>query len=202
MDWMSTRGGDKYYRLARQRGKPSRAYFKLLHLNRKYGFLGSGSRVVDLGSSPGGWASYVLGVVGPAGRLVAVDVDDLNLTPRPNLLFVRKDIFDLRADELKDALGGEADVVLSDVAPRFTGIRSVDMARHYDLAEKALELAVGTLVTNGWFIVKLFMCAELKEYTVKLKKRFVEVRVDKPPSSRSTSSELYAVCSGLKASGT
>ncbi|MEM0271073.1 MAG: RlmE family RNA methyltransferase [Thermoprotei archaeon] len=195
---MSLRGGDRYYRLAKGLGAPSRAYFKLAHLNKKHSFLARGSRVVDLGSSPGGWVSYELSVVGETGRVVAVDVDELKITPSPNLVFIQKDIFEVEPNNLITALGGMANVFVSDLAPRFTGIRSVDMARHYELISRALELSTQTLRENGWFIVKLFMSAEIHEFIRDLRTRFASVKIEKPQSSRSSSSEVYAVCRQIK----
>ncbi|PSN91947.1 hypothetical protein B9Q09_04770 [Candidatus Marsarchaeota G2 archaeon ECH_B_SAG-C16] len=194
VDWIALRGRDKYYRLAKRLGVPSRAYFKLAQLNNKYGFLVRGSKVVDLGSSPGGWLSYELERVGQMGRVVAVDVDNIRVTSHGNLVFIQKDIFDLDPQELLGALGGRADVLLSDLAPRFTGIRSVDIARHYDLASRALGLSSQTLDSRGWFVIKLYMSPDVKEFVGMLRRRFENVKLEKPSSSRPSSSEVYAVC--------
>lgn len=196
MDWISHRGNDRYYRLAKRMGQPSRAYFKILQLNRKHGFLRRGARVIDLGSSPGGWVSYELRAVGPSGRVVAVDVQEVRLK-HPSLVFIKKDVFELGAQELLEALGGRADAVLSDLAPRFSGIRSLDVARQIELATRALEIATQTLATHGWFVVKLFMSPEAMEFVRRLRQTFQDTKLEKPPSSRPTSSEIYAVCRGL-----
>lgn len=197
MDWISQRGNDKYYRLAKRLGQPSRAFFKLAQINRKYRFLDRGRRVIDFGSSPGGWVGYELERVQPDGRVVAVDLQDIRLK-HPLLVFLKRDVFELSPQELLEALGGRADVVLSDLAPHFTGIRSVDMARHFDLATRALELATQTMNPQGWFLVKLFMSQDAAGFIRKLNQTFESVKIEKPPSSRSTSSEIYAVCRGLK----
>jgi 23S rRNA (uridine2552-2'-O)-methyltransferase len=194
VDWIALRGRDRYYRLAKRLGVPSRAYFKLAQLNNKYGFLASGARVIDLGSSPGGWLSYELEQVGQMGRIVAVDIDNIKVKSPENLVFIQKDIFNLDPNELLGALGGRANVFLSDLAPRFTGIRSVDIARHYDLALRALELSSQTLDSRGWLVIKLYMSPEVKEFVSMLRQRFERVKLEKPSSSRPSSSEVYAVC--------
>jgi len=197
VDWISQHGGDKYYRLARRMGEPSRAYFKLLQLDKKHHFLSQAKRVIDLGSAPGGWLSYVLERVGSDGKVVAVDIQELRVRSSPNLVFIMKDVFEVCPQELLEELGGRPDVVLSDLAPRFTGIRSVDVARQSGLVEKALELATQTLVEKGWFVTKLFMSPEAMELVGRLKREFRAVSIEKPPSSRRGSSEIYAVCRDL-----
>lgn len=197
MGWISQKGNDPYYRLAKRLGQPSRAYFKLLELDRKHRFLGFGRRVIDLGSAPGGWVGYELKKVGSAGKVVAVDLKDLRVT-HPRLVFIKRDVFELEAQELVEALEGRADALLSDLAPNFTGIRSVDMARQIDLAKRALELATTTLKPQGWFVVKVFMSPEAMDMVRGLRNVFEWVKLEKPSSSRPSSSEVYAVCRGLK----
>lgn len=180
--------------MAKERRKPSRAYFKLMHLDKKYGIIRPGYRILDLGSAPGGWVHYELECVGEAGLVLSVDLNDYQLPPRPNLTFLRADILKLSTSDLLVQLGGRADLVASDVAPRLSGIREMDMARHYELTEGALRIARSTLSSNGWFIVKLFMSEEFKGFSLKLRSMFESVHFDKPVSSRKESGELYAVC--------
>lgn len=195
--WISQKGNDPYYRLAKRLGQPSRAYFKLFELDRKYRLLGFGAKVIDLGSAPGGWVGYELKKVGSKGRVVAVDLRDLMIT-HPRLIFIKRDVFELKPQELLEALGDWADALLSDLAPNFTGIRSVDMARQIELANRALELALETLEPKGWFVVKLFMSPEATEMFRGLRNIFEWVKLEKPSSSRPSSSEVYAVCRGLR----
>lgn len=197
MSWISRKGRDRYYRLAKERNKPSRAYFKLMHLDRRYGIIRSGFRIVDLGSAPGGWVHYELERVGEAGIVVSVDLDEYQKPHTRNLVFLQADILRLDASDLLMQLGGKADVVASDAAPHLSGIREVDMARHYELAEAALRIAKLTLSDNGWFMVKLFMSEEFRRFAFKLKTTFGSVNFDKPQSSRKESGELYAVCRRL-----
>lgn len=194
LSWMATKGGDKYYRLAKKLGEPSRAYFKIKQIDFKYKLFGPGMVVVDLGSSPGGWVNYELNRVAPNGRVIAVDLTELRVNTRPGLIFLKKDALQLSSEELLKEAGSSVDVFLSDMAPRFSGIATVDMARHYELAAKALELAESTLVNQGWFVVKLFVSEDFKPFLDALKKSFASVKVDKPDSSRRNSNEVYAVC--------
>lgn len=194
LSWMSTKGGDKYYRLAKRFGKPSRAYFKIRQIDLKHKVFEPGMVVIDLGSSPGGWVSYELNKVAPQGRVVAVDLADLRVKTGPGLLFLKKDALQLSSKELLEKTGSAVDVFLSDMAPRFSGVTTVDMARHYELATKAFELADATLRKQGWFIVKLFISEDFKPFLGVLKRNFASVKIEKPDSSRRDSSEVYAVC--------
>ncbi|PSN84883.1 hypothetical protein B9Q02_08445 [Candidatus Marsarchaeota G1 archaeon BE_D] len=198
MSWIRRYGRDKYYRLAKSMNKPSRAYFKLRELDSKHALLKRGYKVIDLGSSPGGWVSYELERVGEEGLVFAIDKDELRIKPHNNLVFIKADILNTDLERLISSIGVKVDLVASDLAPSFTGIRSVDMARHYELAHKALELAQRTLGT-GNFVVKLFMSDEFYEFQKELIKTFEEVKIERLPATREKSSELYAVCKRVRA---
>ncbi|MCL5788201.1 MAG: RlmE family RNA methyltransferase [Candidatus Marsarchaeota archaeon] len=195
-EWMRRHGGDRYYRLAKSAGHASRAYYKLEELDRRYRFIKAGDRILDLGSAPGGWVGYELEKVSENGLVVAVDVEELKVHGARNLLAVRADVAALGVDQLMKLSQTGFDVVLSDLAPKFTGVADVDMERHYSLVESALNLSICVLKPGGWFVVKLFQSSLFQPTVKTLRRSFRRVWITKPSSSRSSSSEVYAVCRG------
>ena len=185
---------DLHRRLAREQGYKSRAAFKLLEANERYRFLKPGARVLDFGSSPGGWLQVASELVGPQGRVVGVDIAPIRVKGL-NMVSLRMDVndpaFPARA---LGALGGRADVFLSDLAPTVSGVWELDQGRQIDLTLKALELAQALLEPRGSLFCKLFEGEGSQGVRAELKKRFETVRVIKPAASRNASSELYYFC--------
>ena len=188
---------DPYVKEAARSGYRSRAAFKLLELNERLRLIRPGMLIVDLGAAPGGWSQVAAEKAVPGGRVVAVDLQSLEL-PAP-VACIRGDARDPAVQSsIEQALGGQrADLVLSDMAPNLTGVKPVDEARSQELAELALECARRLLKPGGAMLVKVFHGSGLDAVIRQLKAAFADVGIRKPPASRSGSSEVYVVCRGL-----
>jgi 23S rRNA (uridine2552-2'-O)-methyltransferase len=196
--WMVRHIRDPYVRDAQRRGYRSRAAFKLLELDQRDRLLRAGMRVVDLGAAPGGWSQVAASRVGPTGRVVAADLT--RMQPIPGARFIQGDLRDpaMRA-RLEEALDGDlADLVLSDMAPNLTGIASADEARAQELVDTAVALSAVLLQPEGALLVKMFHGSGLEAVIQRMRAAFLSVEMRKPPASRSRSSEVYALCRGLR----
>ena len=194
--WMRRHLRDPYVKQAVSRGYRSRAAFKLQELDRRERLLRAGLRVLDLGAAPGGWSQVAAEKVRPGGRVVAVDLQAM--APLPGAAILRGDARDPEMQpSIEEALGGRADLVLSDMAPNLTGIRPVDEARSQELVEAALASAQRLLKPGGAMLVKAFHGSGLDAVIRQMKEAFAAVGIRKPPASRSDSREVYVVCRGL-----
>jgi len=156
-------------------------------------------RVVDLGAAPGGWTQVALRRLGEHGRVVALDL--LPMDPVPGATILLGDFQDEAAERaVQAALGGEADLVMSDMAPNTTGHNATDHLRIIALAELALDFAIRVLAPGGAFVTKVFQGGSERELLDGLKRHFATVRHVKPPASRKDSSELYVVATGFRRS--
>lgn len=198
--WMQEHVSDPFVKRARKEGYRSRAAFKLLEILQRDRLVKPGMLVVDLGAAPGGWAQVVAPLLGPLGRLVALDV--LPVEPIPGVEVVRGDFREeatLRA--LERALGGrEADLVLSDMAPNISGVSATDQARSAHLVELAFDFALAHLKPGGSLLVKAFQGSGMDELRGRMRQAFDSVRARKPKASRDRSSEFYLLARGLRAS--
>jgi 23S rRNA (uridine2552-2'-O)-methyltransferase len=195
--WLTRQINDPYVRAAKARGLRSRAAFKLIGLDERFGLLRRGARVVDLGAAPGGWTQVAVEKVGPAGRVVALDL--LPMDPVPGAVVLQGDFQEAEAERrVEAALGGQADLVLSDMAPNTTGHAATDHLRIIGLAEIALDFALRVLAPGGGFVAKVFQGGAEKGLLETLKRNFALVRHAKPPASRKDSGELYVVATGFR----
>jgi 23S rRNA (uridine2552-2'-O)-methyltransferase len=195
--WLARQLNDPYVREAKAKGYRSRAAFKLLELDSKFHFLKAGATVLDLGAAPGGWSQVAAARVGAKGRVVATDILEMCLLP--GVVFVQADLLDPDTPaRLGEALGGKADVVLSDMAAPTTGHRATDHLRTTALFEAALDMAEQVLKPGGAFVGKVFQGGAAGDLLARVKQRFREVRHVKPPASRAESVELYLVALGFK----
>jgi 23S rRNA (uridine2552-2'-O)-methyltransferase len=195
--WLERQLNDPYVAAAKKAGYRSRAAFKLIELDAKFHFLKKGARVLDLGAAPGGWSQVAAARIGDKGRIVAADV--LEIEPLSGVTIFQCDLLDAATPALlKDALGGEADVVLTDMAAPTTGHRATDHLRTVALFEAALDVAEDVLKPGGGFIGKVFQGGATGELLARVKKLFREVKHVKPPASRSESVELYLVALGFR----
>jgi 23S rRNA (uridine2552-2'-O)-methyltransferase len=186
---------DKFYRKARERGLPSRAAFKIEEIiaRNRLVVAGSGARIVDLGCAPGGWLAILVAAAGADGRVVGVDLAPVKNPPAGAIAIVG-DILDLAVTaRVQNALGGRADLVTSDLAPKLTGIAARDEARSRELIDSALSFAVTILKPGAAMVAKLFMGAEFKDIVDSFKRHFGKVEVTRTKASRPGSSELYIV---------
>lgn len=206
--WLERQLNDPYVAEAKKRGYRSRAAFKLLQMDERFHFLKPGARVVDLGAAPGGWtqvaADQVLkgGPGKPRGKIVGIDI--LEMEPVPGATILHLDFMtDEAPDRLKALLGdgnegGEADVVLSDMAASATGHQQTDHLKIMALAETAYQFASEVLAPGGAFIAKVLQGGATGSLLKTLKQDFAEVRHVKPAASRKDSAEIYVVALGFR----
>jgi len=193
--WLDERRRDPYYRKAKQMDYRSRASFKLIQLDDKFRLLRPGAIVADLGAAPGGWLQVAKERVGVRGKIVGVDLQGIE--PIEGVITVRGDMRkDETVAEMLEALGGKADVVLSDMSPSISGNYSMDQARSVDLCEHALEFAEKVLKPHGSLVMKIFEGDMMQDFLKLVKSKFKEVRLGAPDASRSSSSEIYIVAKG------
>lgn len=189
---------DLYRRLAKEQGYRSRAAFKLIQATEKYHFIGPGDRVVDFGAAPGGWMQVASQLVGDDGTVVGVDLHEIRVRGK-NLKTIEMDVHDPKVEQkLLEALGGMADVALSDLAPTVSGVWELDQSRQVDLTLRVLDLSESVLRPDGSGFFKLFEGERSQEVRDEFRKRFRVVHTIKPLASRSVSSELYYYCEGWK----
>jgi 23S rRNA (uridine2552-2'-O)-methyltransferase len=195
--WLERQINDPYVARAKREGYRSRAAYKLAEIDDKFHFFKSGSRVVDLGAAPGGWSEIAVKRAGPSGRVVALDI--LEMRPIAGVDFLNLDFLDETAPErLKALLGGNADVVLSDMAANATGHRQTDHLRIMALAEAAADFAREVLEQGGAFLCKVLQGGTESALLASLKRDFASVKHVKPPASRKDSAELYLLAMGYR----
>ncbi len=202
--WLQRQLNDPYVHEAKRLGYRSRAAFKLVQLDDRFRFLRPGARVVDLGAAPGGWTQVAVERVRSeapdGGKVVGLDV--LEWAPMAGATTLQADFLDPAApDMLKQALGGQADVVLSDMAAPTTGHAATDHMRIMALVEAALLFASEVLAPGGTFVAKVFQGGTEASLLAEMKRMFATVRHAKPPASRAESAETYVVATGFRGGG-
>jgi len=197
--WLKRHVNDPFVRRARAQGYRSRAAFKLLELLKRDGLARPGDTVVDLGAAPGSWSQVLAERVARSGRVFAVDL--LEMAAIPGVKIIQGDFSEEAVSRrLEEALGGrKIDLVVSDMAPNISGVRSSDQARSIHLCELALDFAETHLNSGGAFVVKAFQGAGYPEFLAAMRRIFVSVASRKPGASRSESNEMYLVGKRLKA---
>jgi 23S rRNA (uridine2552-2'-O)-methyltransferase len=194
--WLERQLNDPYVIAAKAAGYRSRAAFKLKELDEQFGLLGQVERVVDLGAAPGGWCQIVL-EKRPRAQIVAIDL--LPIDAIVGVTIFEKDILDDDTEDLLlQALGGKADLVLSDMAANTVGHQATDHLRTMGLIEAGLDMATRLLRPGGNFVAKVLAGGGDGALTGALKKAFSTVKHVKPPASRKGSSEWYVVAQGFK----
>jgi 23S rRNA (uridine2552-2'-O)-methyltransferase len=195
--WLERQLNDPYVARAKREGLRSRAAFKIIEIDDKHHFLKSGARVADLGAAPGGWSQVAAKRVGSQGRVVAIDI--LEMDEIPGVEFARIDFLDADApDKLKSMLGGPADVVLSDMAANTTGHRQTDHLKIMALVETAAQFAAEVLNPGGAFLAKVIQGGTEGTLLAALKRDFASVKHVKPSASRADSAELYVLATGFR----
>ena len=197
--WLERQINDPYVRAAKAAGWRSRAAFTLLELDERFKLLKPGQRVVDLGAAPGGWTQVALKTIGDRGRVVALDL--LPIDPIHGAVLLEGDFTEQAGeDAVLAALDGQADLVLSDMAPNTTGHNATDHLRIMGLVELAADFARRVLAPGGGFVAKVFQGGTEKELLAALKRDYAQVRHAKPPASRKDSAEAYVVAQGFRGS--
>jgi 23S rRNA (uridine2552-2'-O)-methyltransferase len=187
---------DPFWKRAKREAFAARSVYKLEEIDRKVRLFRAGARVLDLGCRPGSWLQYAAQKVGDQGALVGLDRTALDVAI-PGARLLVGDVFQVTPEALRGELGA-FDVVLSDMAPDTTGVRSLDQARSEGLFERALELAEALLAPGGRFVGKLFQGPDWKRLVDRARRGFDEVRTMKPEGSRKESIEQYVVALGRK----
>lgn len=183
--------GDRFTAKAKEEGYAARSVYKLQEIQRRTSLLRRGQRVVDLGCHPGSWARYVAEQVGDSGVVVGVDLEE---TAIPRGRFLHRSVMELTPQELNEALGGLADVVLSDMAPRTTGDTFGDHVRQIELAQQAVHLALGVLRVGGHLVLKVFDGEDAHAFVQSIRPHFTHVKRVKPEAVRQVSREFFLVC--------
>lgn len=182
---------DFYTRKSREEGYYARSVYKLKHINKKYNLIRKDDKVLDLGCSPGGWVQASLEIIGPEGFVVGIDIVPVKRIEAKNFRFIKSNIEEAQIEEMFD-------VILSDMAPKTTGIRDLDQERSYDLAKTALETAKKHLKQGGNFLCKIFQGPRYQEFLNEVKKEFEFVKTVKPEASKRESKEMYVIGKCMK----
>ena len=194
-NWYKSHINDEFVKLANKENWRSRAVYKLKEIDEKYDLISSNSKILDLGSSPGGWSQY-------ASRkhknITITAVDLLKMENIENVNFVQSDIEDFGKNYLKNGCFDKIDLVMSDIAPNISGIDSADVPAILSLAEVVTDIALGSLNESGNLLIKLFQGKGTEEYIKETKRFFKKVRIIKPKASRSNSREIYMLASTLR----
>ena len=196
--WLRRQLNDPYVELAKQKGYASRAAFKLLEINEKYDIFSKVKTAIDLGSSPGSW-SQILSQTPSIKTIIAIDLLEMRSVDRVNFIVgdfrddeVRAKVFEILKDE-------KLDLIVSDMAPNFTGHKQTDHLRTIGLCEEVIEFAIDHLNIDGHMIIKSFQGGESTNVIHTCKQIFNKVLLYKPKASRSESSEMYMLCLKYKA---
>ena len=190
---------DYYTRLAHKKSYPARSVFKLEEIDTRARLIARGNVVLDLGASPGSWLMYIAGKIGNEGKVVGVDLSPLNIELPRNARFIQADVTAMDPARIAEACAGRpVDVVVSDLAPKTSGIKHADQENSWALFERALELAGNLLRGGGNFAGKLFFSPRHKEAENRLKDLFEETRTIHPKVTRKSSREVFLVGNGFK----
>jgi 23S rRNA (uridine2552-2'-O)-methyltransferase len=195
--WRQRQQEDAYFQKAKQAGYRARSAYKLLQIQEKFGVLRRGQVVLDLGAAPGSWSQVAVQIVGPADKVIAVDLQPIE--PIPGVVILQGDITapDVQA-QIVAAAGAPVDVVLSDAAPNTTGVHLRDHVLSVELVRAALDLARQMLKPGGHFVAKVFEGEDLPLLIADLRQAFQRVKPTYPPATRREGREVFLVCTGLK----
>lgn len=189
---------DHVYKKAQAEGRRSRAYYKLADLQDKFRIIKTGDRVLDLGAWPGGWLEYAASLTGGSGKVVGIDLKEIDPFPNPVITTITGDVRDDEArDAAREIAGGSFDVVLSDMSPKLTGIKTVDRTAAIGLAELAFWVCEQMGRPGANFVIKVFKGNETEEFVKIVRPRFNRLVREEVKSTRKTSTEFYIVGLGL-----
>lgn len=181
---------DHFFHKAKKEGYAARSAFKLEEIDKAHKLLNPGQNVLDLGCSPGSWSQYALKKVGSSGAVVGIDLNPVQISKPPNFTFIQADINEYDLSQL----GLEFSLVLSDMAPKTSGIRITDQSRSFDLCQMALLAAQKFLMPNGHLIMKVFDGPDVDQLLQSCRESFKKVTTSKPDAVRKGSFERYIIC--------
>ena len=188
---------DHYFYKAKKDGYVARSAYKIEEIDKKYRIISSGNKVLDLGCSPGSWLQYVCRKVGNSGQVLGVDLQPVKISLPSNVKVIQADIFEL-SDEILEIKGEKLDLILSDMSPKTSGIRTTDAYRLFELNKKVLNIANAILRPEGTLLVKAFQGILFDELRSEFRKMFAKVKFIKPKSSRSESVEIFILGTSKK----
>ena len=185
---------DHYFQKAKQENYPARSVYKLKEIEKSFRIFRAGQKVLDLGACPGSWSLFAAERVGRQGKVISADLNVPETVFPPQVVFCQEDVFD-RSDDFAALLTAHApfDIVMSDMAPKTTGVRFANQARSFELVEAAFDVARQYLKAGGVFIAKIFEGPDTRELADRLRKSFSRFKWFKPRSSRSESKEIFWV---------
>lgn len=189
---------DHYFRRAKKEQYLARAVYKLQEIQNKHRLVRPGDRVLDLGAAPGSWIQLTSRIVGSQGLVVGIDLQPISHPFPDHVVTMQQDIFDETTTDEVLKRYGPFDVVLSDMAPKTSGVKSADAARSELLFERALDLACRSLRPGGRFLAKIFQGDEFHQLLLRVKTFFRRVKVVKPDASRKQSREIYVLAMDFK----
>ncbi len=183
---------DHYFKQAKKQNYPARSVFKLQEMDKRFGLLSFGLKVLDLGAAPGSWSLYAAKKVGPKGEILAIDLLEIDIDLPRQVTCLQSDILE-PSEKLINILEQRQpfDLILSDIAPQTTGIKVRDQTKSLELAEAVLDYAKKYLISKGNFVVKIFTGPDVEEFKNELKINFKRLKIFKPKSSRSESKESF-----------
>lgn len=195
--WLGEHHSDEFVKKARAQNYRSRAVFKLKEIDERDRLFKPAASVLDLGAAPGAWSQYALQKIGRNGKIIALDL--LEMDPIPGVEFIQGDFReDSVLAKLIETLAGKVDVIVSDLAPNQSGKNEIDQPKSVHLAELALEMAHHSLVAGGTFLVKVFQGAGFEQYYRDVRRVFRATAIRKPRASRARSRELFILAKGFK----
>ena len=183
---------DHYSRQAKKERFPARSVYKLKEIQRKHNLIAPGDRVLDLGCSPGSWLLYAAALTGKGGTVVGIDLKPVTVDLPQQVNVHTADVLAMEAEH-PETLGKDFNVVISDMAPATTGIKTVDAARSYALCTAALSVARYCLLPGGSFACKIFQGQDFNQFDDLVKTVFENRKIFKPQSSRKASREIYII---------
>ena len=199
--WLSERKREPYHLKALEEGYRSRAAFKLIQLNERFGFFQSAHKVLDLGAAPGGWLQVAGQIIGDEGMILGVDLQEIEDLEVPSVESIVGDVTKNKTiQEIRRFFHGKVDVILSDMAPNVSGDWDLDHFRQIYLSRIALVISDKLLKSDGWLILKTFQGSEHEQFIREVREMFYKVKIVKPKASRKKSSEVYVVANLLKSS--
>ena len=190
---------DYYFKKAKKENYPARSVYKLEEAQKKYRFLQTGNGVLDLGCQPGSWSIYAARIVGPAGLVVGVDLQEgkkISIAKAAEIVWFCDDIMADYIVEKIQKIRKDFRTILSDIAPRTSGNKWVDQQQSLNLARRVLDLAGELLESGGNIYVKVFEGEDFREFVDSVRKSFKTVKIVKPKSSRSESREVFVLGMG------
>lgn len=185
---------DHFFKKAKAENFAARSVYKLQEIDQKHKLFRQGQVILDLGASPGSWSQYASTKVGEKGRVLGVDLSPVTVNMK-NATFIQADLRDLNLEDVfrEHGFNPPFDLVLSDMAPKTTGIRFTDQARSMELCELALDVARRFLKPGGHFVCKLFHSDDFNLLRDEIKKTFEKFEAVKPESTRKISKEIFLV---------